>query len=122
MNHQKSRIRLFFGRMRITNFAARITHEIHHRIFPVLRNEKDYGYPFQTDEEFLDEIANQKSELLRQIEFIEQKADSMGKAYGRAFRHIMYRELNSRMAMYVVAGKRRVQPSVCDPRFIARAA
>jgi hypothetical protein len=90
----------FIASIRRKLLARRIHREIKHRVFPQLAEDKNCGYPFQTEDELwqcalrgeLDAELHQK--LL-------QKAECMGNNYGQAFRYIMYRDLNARMKMYL---------------------
>jgi len=101
---------MFFERMRLINFAERLSDEIYYRIFPHLRNEADYGYPFAEDNELVAEMIREKTAFMHRLLSIERQAESMGKAYAESFRYVLYRDLNERLAMYSYEGERHVQP------------
>jgi hypothetical protein len=61
------------------------------------------------------------------VQEIERDITRMPKAYGEAFRFILYRELKAckemprdRVKMFKMLARQRVQPAACDPRFVAR--
>jgi hypothetical protein len=86
--------------------------EIYGRVFPHLEKQKDCGYPFQSDEEIQTLILHAKLDAQLHLETIERQADEMGKAYGEAFRFIMYRDLNRRTLAYAKLVQKRVPPRV----------
>lgn len=109
----------FFASLRQKFFVWRIEREIYNKIFSHLNQEANYGYPFDSDEEFEKQRVYGKLDALLHFELIEKRAEKMPKAYGEAFRYIAYRDLNQRMKMYLELAERRVQPRTCDPRFVA---
>jgi hypothetical protein len=118
-------IQLFFANIRRKFFVWRIDREIHDRIFPHLEKDRDYGYPFNSDEELQKFCADRKFLHLPFVRDIELDIARMPKAYGEAFRYILYRDLerrsnmpSERMKMYQVLAQRRVKRT-CDPRFVA---
>lgn len=115
----KKRIGKFFATIRQKLFAARISREIYHKIFPHLNQVADHGYPFKSDEEIVD--MNMKAFLTTgsTLWLIERAAIKMPKAEGDAFRHIVYRDLQKRMWRYVEFAHDRMHASDCEPRFVA---
>jgi hypothetical protein len=95
----------------------KIEREIYGGIFPHLQKEKECGYSFQSDEELWREIHHGSLDAKLHLETIEQQADEMGKAYGEAFRYIMYRDLNRRMLTYAKLVQRRVPPRARIPQY-----
>lgn len=93
---------------RMLFFNSLIQWEIFQRIFPHMCKEKDWGYRFHSEEELLEKIRQDRLEVLSCLEAIDNQAEHMGKAYGQAFRHIMYRDLSSRMFSYMNIAQYRV--------------
>lgn len=91
--------------------------EIHDRIAPHLEREKDYGYPFGTAEEMDAQTRSLDAQPI--LDAIERHIRNMPTAYGKAFRHIMHRDLHQRFRMYEHEARRAVQPKTCDPRLVA---
>ena len=115
----------FFANIRLKLFVWRIDREIYDRIFLHLEKERDCGYPFNSDEELQKLCANRKFQHLPFVRDIELDITRMPKAYGEAFRYILYRDLegrskmpSERMKMFQMLAKRRVKRK-CDPRFVA---
>jgi hypothetical protein len=97
----------------------KIEWEIYHNIFPQMRNEKDFGYSFHSSNE-LDELLKIEEEKARKLmSRIALEGKKMPKAYGSAFRHIMYRELNARLSAYDNLISQRIYPTTIDPRYVA---
>jgi hypothetical protein len=101
--------------------------EIYNRIFPHLENEGDYGYPFNSREELRKLCHDSELESTPFVQEIETDIVRMPKAYGEAFRYILYRNLKTHgtmpsayMRMFRMLARRRVHPKTCDPRFVAR--
>jgi len=107
----------FFKRVRQHLFRERVDREIFGRIFPHLRKEKDYGYSFRTDLEMNAETDH--LDILASLRHIERQIGRMPKAYGASFRHILHRDINERLQSFEAVGRRRIQPTSCDPRFVA---
>jgi hypothetical protein len=107
----------FFANVRQKLFNRRIDREIYDRIFPHLEQEKDRGYPFDTDAEMNAQTEEFNVQAL--LDSIEWHAARMPKAYGESFRHIMHRDLHARLCRYAELATRRVQPETCDSRFVA---
>ena len=96
----------FFTWIRQKLLAWCIHQEIKHCIFQQLAGNKDCGYPFSCYEEL--EQRALFGELDSQLHLkLLQKAERMGKNYGQAFRYIMYRDLNTRLEMYLRFVERR---------------
>jgi hypothetical protein len=117
----------FFAKIRNSWFVGHMEREIYNRIFPHLENERDYGYPFNSDEE-LHKLC-QDSEIVATpfVQDIEWDIVRMPKAYGEAFRYILHREFKAgrnmsraRIKMFKMLARRRVYPETCDPRFVAK--
>ena len=103
-------IKSFFAYARMVVFANLIEWEIYQRMFPHLQQEKDSGYPFQSAEELREMLTRSQRDAKACLEIIERQADEMGKAYGEAFRFIMYRNLNRRLLPYMKLAQHRVPP------------
>ena len=106
----------FFTRMRQKFFDWRINLEIFERIFPHTLGEKDCGYSFRNNAEMDSKTEELNAQEL--LDTIERHARNMPEGYGKAFRHIMHRDLNKRLLMFEKVARRRVSRE-CDPRFIA---
>lgn len=112
-------IQLFFAKIRQQFFNWRVNREIFHRMFPHLNQEPDHGYPFHSDEELEKLALYGELDAKLHLELIERLAERMPKAYGVAFRYVAYRDLSERMKAYLEIAGERVQPKICDPRFVA---
>jgi hypothetical protein len=117
MTANTSIIGKFVAFLRQTFFCTRLEREIYSRVAPHLNHERNCGYPFTTFEEIEAMAAQGKRELLERIEIIERQAEHMGKAYGDAFRYIMYRELNRRMLQYLNLAQWRIAPELRVPEY-----
>jgi hypothetical protein len=116
----------FFNNIRYTWFVIRTEREIYNRIFPHLEQERDYGYPFDSDEEMRKLCQDGEIAALPFVQNIERDIVRMPKAYGEAFRYILYRELKARgtlprarMKMFRMLARVYIHPEPCDPKFIA---
>lgn len=86
---------------------------------PHTMREKNFGYPFHTDKEMDAETKKiNAQDLLYNIEIL---VSAMPKAYSKAFRHVMHRELQKQLLMYMQVAQRRVKRT-CDPKWVARPA
>lgn len=112
-------IRSFFENIRQRRFTRKIEREIYCGIFLHLRHDKDCGYPFDSDEEFRTQLSQLLLDTERRLRVIENDGKLMPKAYGEAFRYIVYRDLNCRLREYEKLMRRRIFPQTMDPRFIA---
>lgn len=99
-------------------FVWRIEHEIYYRIFPHLRQERDHGYSFRSDQELQQFVTREHAKSLALLATLQRDSAGMPKAYGLAFRYIMYRELNQRLEQYEAHMRRCIRPD-CDPQFVA---
>jgi hypothetical protein len=106
----------FFARMRQKFFDWRTNLEIFDRIMPHLQKEKDWGYSFGTEAEMDAQTEQLDAQAL--LDAIERHASNMPKGYGKAFRHVMHRDLHERLLRYEKVARRRVNRT-CDPRFVA---
>ena len=103
-------------------FNRRVNREIFDKIFPHLNQEANNGYPFHSDDQLVQSHIRGGLDAMLNLEAIEMTAAKLPAAYGKAFRHIAYRDLNERMKMYLEIAEERLQPERCDPRFVATAA
>lgn len=99
-----------FAYFRMLILNSSIQWEISKRLFPHMNKERNWGYDFQSEEELLERIRQDRLEVLSCLESIDSQAEHMGKAYGAAFRHIMYRDLSSRLFSYMNIAQYRVPP------------
>ncbi len=99
-------------------FIWRVEREIYHRIFPHLRRERNNGYPFASDRDLQALLDQEHAKALALLTTIEHDSAQMPKAYGMAFRYIMYRDVNNRLKQYENLMRRCIRPE-CDPRFVA---
>ena len=106
----------FFARMRQKFFKRRIDREIFDRIMPHNQKEKDHGYAFNSPEEM--KAQTEELDVQALLDAIERHIRNMPTAYGRAFRHIMHRDLHERLSRYEQLAQRRVRRT-CDPRLVA---
>jgi hypothetical protein len=100
------------ARIHETLFKWRLEWEIYHRIAPHIHQEKAFGYPFGSEAELRKNVIHGDLDAQLHLETMKLQADLMGTAYGEAFRHIVYRDLNKRMRMYLKLVQTRV-PSEC---------
>ena len=112
----KNKTPSLLARIRQWYFNKFIQREIFNRIFPHLLGERNHGYEFRTDEEM--DAQTEELDVPALLQKIEQQARNMPKSYGRAFRHVMHRDISERLQMYEQVARRRVKRT-CDPRFVA---
>jgi hypothetical protein len=113
------RIKSFFANVRGYFFARRIEQEINHRIAPHIHGESSHGYEFENGRELTEAGYRGYQDARRMLAAIERQADGMGEATADAFRYIMYRDLNRRLAKYRELMRRRQLPATCNPKFVA---
>ncbi len=114
----KNNIGKFIANMHRKLFERCVEGEIYSQIFPHLNHEADHGYPFNSDEELETLGLTQARDAKTQLEVIERLTAKMPAAYGKAFRHIAYSDLNARMKKYADLAKRRVYPEIVSSRII----
>jgi hypothetical protein len=119
----------FFKYIRYYWFVNCMEREIYNRIFPHLENERDYGYPFDSDEELSKFCQDSEIVAMPFIQDIERDIVRMPMAYGEAFRYILHRELKAcrnisraRMKMFRMLAHVYIEPETYDQRFVARRA
>ena len=112
-------IKLFFAKIRRVYFNWRVNREIFNRIFPHLRNEGHYSYPFRSKDEIVKLHIRGNLHAGLNLRLIGHTAARMPKLQGDAFRYIVYRDLNERMEMYLALAEECIQPEICDPQFVA---
>ena len=100
-------------------FGWRIEQEIYYRIFSHLRQERGHGYSFQSDQELQKLLTREHAKAAALLATLQRDSARMPKAYGQAFRYIMYRELNQRLEQYEAHMRRCIRPD-CDPQYVAR--
>lgn len=101
----------------------RIAHEIRSRIAPHVRREADHGYPFRDADGLWQAAMHGGLDTELHLRMIEKGAERMGKGFGDAFKYIVYRDLNQRLAMYEeLAWQGEQSPAVSEPRLIAKPA
>ena len=112
-----TKIRSFIAYLRLCLFTIRVEREIYHRIAPQIHGHKDHGYPFGSRAELLKAALQENRDIKSCLEIIERQADHMGKAYGEAFRYVMYRDLHERLLPYVKLAQWRVSPELRIPQY-----
>lgn len=112
-------IQLFFAGLRQKFFVWRMEREIYHRIAPHIHGEQNHGYPFKSDKELWKAAYHSTLDVQFDIETIEKEAEKMGKAYGDAFRYLMYQDIKQCMARYKQLMQRRVRPKAYAPQLVA---
>lgn len=112
-----NKFKSFIASVRLKLLIRRMEREIYGGVFPHLEKQKDCGYSFHTDEDLQEIVLHARLDAQLHLETIERQADEMGKAYGKAFRYIMYRDLNRRILMYAKLVQRRVPPRVRVPQY-----
>jgi len=98
----KKTIEQLLEKVRQKLLSRRLHREIEHGIFPQIAGDKNCGYPFNDSEQKLEEAAvfgGFDSQL--NIDIIERRAKELPETYSKAFRYIMYRDLNTRIKMYL---------------------
>ena len=106
----------FFARMRQKFFKRRIDREIFDRIMPHNQKEKDHGYAFDSSEEM--EAQTEEMDVQASLDAIEGHIRNMPTGYGRAFRHLLHRDLHERLNRYEQLAQHRVRRTR-DPQFVA---
>lgn len=105
----------FFANIHQNLLARRIHLEIERCIFPQLVGDKNCGYPFNDSEEKLEELAAFGGlDAQLHLDMIERRAKELPDTYANAFRYLMYRDLNTRMKMYLEFVQKRT-PSKAIP-------
>jgi len=115
-------IKSFFSKIRYKLFVLIIEWEIYHRIFPHLQKNKKCQYPFNSDCELLKATVQHSLEADYFIKTISNRAEKMDRAYGEAFRYIMYRDISERMKMFEQLVKQRTYPPLWNPRSVRKTA
>jgi hypothetical protein len=100
----------FFARIRREKFAANITREIYHKIFPHLNGHADQGYSFSSDDELVKSHLKGFYEMSKTIQQINLAAGRMPKAEGDAFRHVVARDINEQLRLYLKYANTRNSP------------
>jgi len=106
----------FFRRIRKRFFRRQLNDEIFGRIFPHLRRERDFSYPFRSDEEM--NVQTEANNVQALLISIEREILNMPKSYGESFRFIMHRDLCERLSWYEREAQVRIRRP-CDPRLVA---
>lgn len=112
-------VRSFIARLADRYLNWRLEREIYRQIAPHIHQERDLGYAFRDPQGLWQAAHHGNLDAVLQVERVEREADRMGKAYGDAFRYLMYRDLNHRLARYRRLMQRRFQTQTCDPRVVA---
>jgi hypothetical protein len=99
-------------------FVWRIEREIYYRIFPHLRRDRNHAYPFQSDDELRRLLEREHAQAHALLETISRDSAQMPKAYGMAFRYIMYRDFNQRLKQYETLMRRCIRTD-CNPKYVA---
>jgi hypothetical protein len=107
----------FITRMRRKFLDWRINHEIHERLFPHHRGDRNFGYPFRSRRQMNEQTEALDVQVL--LDSIEQHIRRMPKAYGESFRHILHRDLHEQFRLYEQLARQGVQPEELDPRLVA---
>ena len=116
------RVQLFLEKVRQKLFEWRLEAEIYGRIFPHLKKQRDCGYSFSSEKEFKKVVMRGHLDLHFDLPNLEAECEEMPDAYSKAFRLILYRDLNRRLKMYQTIACRRVQPKTVDPGCMATVA
>jgi hypothetical protein len=106
----------FFTNIRRKLFNRRVNREIFDRIMPHIQKEQNFGYSFSTNAEM--DAQTEQLDTRALLDAIERHARNMPQGYGKAFRHVMHRDLHERLLMYEKIARRRVNRT-CDPHFVA---
>ena len=118
----KKLIGKFIANIRRKRLIAHIEREIYHKIFPHLNGHADHGYPFSSDEGLfkarLEGFVSARNTLHR----IDEAARKMAKAESNAFRYIVARDLNERLAFYLKYAQDRDYTPKDEPCLVAQAA
>lgn len=91
----------FLARMRREKFAANISREIYHKIFPHMNGHADHGYPFTTDDELHKARLQGSIEMWKKLRELDSAALQMPDAECNAFLFIVNRDLEERIRMYL---------------------
>src|SRR5689334_17453264 len=101
----------FISGFRRTMFTRTVDHEIFERIFPHLEHEKCFGYDFRTDEQL--EALIESMDIRDQLLKLELQIHRMPKAYGKALRYVLFRDLHKRLCLYEEVARQHVRPDWC---------
>jgi len=108
----------FFAYIRQKLFKRQIEWEVYKRIFPHLKGEKKFRYPFNSDSKLCTCILHENLDAKLYLQLIEHEAKQMPKAYKEAFRYIMYRNLIVQMEMYLVLARQRGRRNTSSPEIL----
>jgi len=109
-------IRQFFTNVRCAVFHHLLDWEIYQRIAPQVHKEKDCGYPFHSREELIKLNIRLELDTKLNTATLEKQIATMPKAYGEAFRYLVYRDLNEHTVIYRKLAQSRVpRPSQVEP-------
>ncbi len=105
-----STIGKFAARIRREKFAANITREIYHKIFPHMNGQADHGYLFSSDKELYKARLDGSSTVRTMLCDLNSAALKMPEAECNAFLYIVNRDLEERLRMYVKLANARSVP------------
>jgi hypothetical protein len=89
--------------------AARVEWEINQMIFPHVKQQADYGYPFESIDEMLKEHVYNRMVAMINLDAIGSAAAKMQSEYGDAFQHIAFREISHLINAFLELAEQRVQ-------------
>lgn len=110
-----STIGKFLVRIRREKFAANITREIYHKIFPHMNGHADHGYPFSSDKELYKARLEGSSTVRTMLCDLNSAALHMPEAECNAFLYIANRDLEERLRMYIRLANARSAPCSSQP-------
>ena len=96
-----STIGKFLARIRREKFAANITREIFHKIFPHMNGHADHGYPFSSDNGLYKARLDCSINVRKLLCDLSTAGLHMPEAQGNAFLYIANRDLEERLRMYL---------------------
>jgi hypothetical protein len=113
----KKSIQSFVAGLRQRFLMWRLEREIYGQVFPQINGLHDHQYPFRTDRELVDARIHATLDARLYLGVIGAQADAMGKAYGEAFRYLMFRDINARLRRYVQLVQSRVPEEERIPKY-----
>lgn len=96
-----STIGKFLTRVRREKFAANITREIYHKIFPHMNGHADHGYPFSSNNELYKARLEGSTTVRTMLCDLGSAALKMPEAECNAFLYVANRDLEERLRMYI---------------------
>ena len=97
--------------------AARVEWEIRQMIFLHLKHKADYGYPFATPNEMMEQYASDQLNATIALDELFIATGKMRQEYGEAFCYIAFREISNVINAFLEVAERqsKIHPKDVEP-------